>query len=90
MTLRDILAGRSGNVKIMERTYYPDWMTDELSEKEVTDGMLTGFCVWDGENLISADGDSYSLDEIVERHEWEEDGSLTYWVRCEWVKGAGG
>ena len=85
MTLRDILAGRPGDVKITERTDYPDWMADELSEKKMTDGMFTGFCVWDGENLISGDGDSYSLDEIVDRYEWEEDGSLTYWYRSYWA-----
>lgn len=86
MTLRDILVGRPGTFRIMERTYYPSWMEDELTKKEIKDGMLSGYCLWDGRFLLSMDGDFYTLDEEVDRYEWEDDGSLTYWCHCEWVR----
>ena len=47
--------------------------------------MLFGYCAWDGEKLISLDGDSYSLDETVVRYEWEDDGTLTYWTHAEYM-----
>jgi hypothetical protein len=32
-----------------------------------------------------ADGDYYSVDEVISKYEYEEDGSLTYWTVSEWV-----
>ena len=49
--------------------------------------MLFGICHWDGEQLISDDGDNYSVTEIVSNHEWTYNGEetiLTYWVNCTW------
>lgn len=43
------------------------------------------YCSWDGENLTPADGDYYSVDEVISKYEYEEDGSLTYWTVSEWV-----
>lgn len=53
--------------------------------KDESDGMLFGRCAWDGERLISLDGDDYYLYDEVYRYEWSDDGSLTYWVRSEWT-----
>ena len=41
---------------------------------------LFGLCGWDGEKLISLDGDSYGLDEEIYRFEYDEDGGLTVWL----------
>ena len=84
MRLRDILPQRPV-ARIMVRTNYPEQLEDELTEKEISDGMLFGYCAWDGEKLISLDGDSYSLNEIVVRYEWEDDGTLTYWTHAEYI-----
>ena len=75
--------------QIMERTFYPESLNDDLTEKEIRDGMLTGYCAWDGKELRSLDGDNYSVNAEIERFEWETDGTLTYWVRGEWIGGGG-
>jgi hypothetical protein len=86
MKLMEILGDTPVPV-IMERTFYPESLNPDLSEKEIMDGMLFGYCSWDGKELKSLDGDNYSLDEDIERFEWDEDGSLTYWTRSEWTGG---
>lgn len=48
------------------------------------DDMLFGYCAWDGENLISLDGDSYELDDEITKYEFDESGNLTYWFYAEW------
>ena len=50
---------------------------------------LFGFCKWDGENLISLDGDSYSLDDLYVK--WKDEGDrLVVWeegyLSDEWRK----
>lgn len=48
--------------------------------------MLFGYCHWTGVNLISGDGDSYSLDDEIYRYEFdEENNKLTYWIVSEWL-----
>ena len=32
-----------------------------------------------------ADGDYYSVDEVISKYEYEENGSLTYWTVSEWM-----
>lgn len=50
--------------------------------------MLYGYCRWDGERLISLDGDCYSLDEPVTKYEWSWDTcGLVYWIHSEWMEG---
>lgn len=49
------------------------------------DDMLFGYCHWTGTELISGDGDYYSLDEIITKYEFnEEKHKLTYWILSEW------
>lgn len=49
------------------------------------DDMLFGYCRWTGSELISEDGDSYSVDEEVEKWEYNEEKNwLTYWFAAEW------
>lgn len=75
MTVKDILPDRPLDC-ITVRTNSP--FEDE------PDGMLFGCCAWDGENLISLDGDNYYLGDEVSRYEWSDDGSLTYWFQSDW------
>ena len=48
--------------------------------------MLFGYCEWDGKNLVSLDGDDYSLDEPVMKHEFHpgEINEMVYWIHSEW------
>ena len=49
------------------------------------DDMLFGYCHWTGTELISGDGDSYYIDEEIDKYEFdEENGELTYWIVSEW------
>ena len=48
--------------------------------------ILFGHVHWTGINLVSTDGDSYFLDEEVEKWEYDENTRhLTYWIYSEWV-----
>jgi len=75
MTLRDILEGHPPVKYCQERTNFAD----------EPDGIFTGSCEWTGTELLPLDGDCYSLDVEIYRYEWEEDGSLTYWVWSNWI-----
>lgn len=81
MTVKDILP--SHPVEIMVRTNYPESLLTYLSSERIEQGLLVGYCHWDGENLTPADGDYYSVDEVISKYEYEEDGSLTYWTVSE-------
>ena len=72
MILKDILPNHY--VDIMVRT------TDPFG-----DDMLFGYCHWTGTELVSDDGDSYYLDDEVEKYEFDEDGRLVYWFKGEWI-----
>ena len=48
--------------------------------------MLFGFCYWTGTELVSKDGDSYSLEEDVVRYEFSENKTkLVYWFESIWI-----
>ena len=47
--------------------------------------MLFGFCHWIDSELISADGDTYSIEEEIYKYEFNENGQLTYWIISEWI-----
>ena len=83
MTVKDIVPSHPG--EIMGRTNYPEGLLRQVSRERIGQGLLVGYCSWDGENLIPADGDYYSVDEVISKYEYEEDGSLTYWTVSEWV-----
>ena len=55
------------------------------SPAEDEEDMYYGMCHWDGNGLISKDGDFYSLDEPLEKYQREDDGSLTVWITVEWI-----
>lgn len=65
MTVKDILP--SHPVEIMVRTNYPESLLPYLSSERIEQGLLVGYCSWDGENLIPADGDYYSVDEVISK-----------------------
>lgn len=69
---------------IMVRTNYPSAFSDELSESEYLDGMLFGYCSWDGRDLVSLDGDTYSVDMEIEKYEVSDHG-ITVWFISDWI-----
>ena len=69
--LKDILPNHSIDIQV--RTYDPDG-------KDI----LFGFCHWTGNELVSIDGDNYSVDEEVLKYSFDEDG-LIYWFESEWL-----
>ena len=73
--LKNLLPDRE--VHIEYRTHTPDWQD-----------CLAGFCHWDGKTLQPLDGDSYSIDDIVESYEWDGDKNLTVWYRSRWISGS--
>lgn len=79
MKLRDILTKGKPVETIMART------NDPFDECE--DGILFGYCQWDGEKLISLDGDYYSLEEEIVRFEYENENYLVYWTHSDWLHG---
>lgn len=83
MTVKDVLPNHP--VEIMVRTNYPKSLLPYLSSERIEQGLLVGYCSWGGDKLISADGDYYSVDEVISKYEYEEDGSLTYWTVSEWM-----
>ena len=78
MTLRDILKGHAPVSYIQWRSNAPEGWNEP-------DGIFCGSCAWNGTELISLDGDYYSLDIPIYRYEWEKDGSLTYWEKVSWT-----
>ena len=47
------------------------------------DDMLFGYCYWDGEELLSGDGDNYYLNDVIERY--QRDGKrLIVWIEVKW------
>lgn len=71
MKLKDILPDHY--INIQSRTYDP-WGED----------MLFGYCHWTGTELVSDDGDSYSIEEEVIKYEFNDYG-LSYWFEPEWI-----
>ena len=63
MTVKDVLPNHP--VEIMVRTNYPKSLLPYLSSERIEQGLLVGYCSWDGDKLISADGDYYSVDEVM-------------------------
>ncbi len=57
---------------------------------ENEEDMFFGACRWDPEKkeLISLDGDSYGLSDVVCKWEWHEDGTLTVWEKGEFLSGS--
>ena len=72
MLLKDILPDRP--CQITYRTFLP-WNEDTLA----------GLCRWDGKELISLDGDTYSTDDRILKYETDPDGSLTVWYESQWI-----
>lgn len=78
MTLGDVLRDH-GPVS------YIQWRCNSPDGDEEPDGIFCGGCSWTGTELISLDGDFYSLATPIYRYEWEDDGSLTYWEEVKWI-----
>ena len=71
MKLKDILPDH--HINIMART------TDPYG-----DDMLFGYCYWTGTELVSDDGDSYSIEEEIVKYEFNDYG-LAYWFESKWI-----
>lgn len=79
--LRDLLPKESGIITIEYRCFGPK---DEYGDRE---DMLFGYCKWDGENLISGDGDNYYLGDVITHYEWFDEKTkkdLTVWIDVQW------
>ena len=75
MKLRDLLV----NNKPMEIKYRINSPVDEEGD------MLFGYCRWTGSELESGDGDSYYLDDEIERYEINGT-EITVWIRVNWIR----
>ena len=65
---------------------YPLENIEVRTNSPLEEDMLFGFCHWTGSELVSADGDSYYVDEEITKYEFYEGGQkLTYWIISEWV-----
>lgn len=76
--LKDLLH-ENEPIKIMERCYGPKG-----------EDLLVGYCQWDGQKLISLDGDYYSVNADILDHEmiYEYEGDTTYlvvWIDVTWA-----
>ena len=80
-----IKVGHIDGVINRRRTNDPESLLPYLSSERIEQGLLVGYCSWDGDKLIPADGDYYSVDEVISKYEYEENGSLTYWTVSEWM-----
>lgn len=51
--------------------------------------MLMGYCCYEAGNLISLDGDSYCLEDVITKYEIDTDEKdeeyLVVWIESEWV-----
>lgn len=74
MKLINIIDGKTIET-IMYRTNSP------FNDRE---DMLVGYCAYLDEELISLDGDSYSLDDEIEKYKWEDD-MLIVWYKSTWI-----
>ena len=74
MRLRDILP-HTPIKNIMVRVNAPEYIGGD---------MIFGYCSWDGSKLTSLDGDSYSLDAEVTKHELDGSG-LICWMKVDWI-----
>ena len=48
--------------------------------------ILAGFALWENGYLFSLDGDSYELDDEIDKYQLTED-SLIVWYESEWLTG---
>lgn len=78
--LRDLLT-KNKPVDIMYRCNSP------LEDMEPD--MLYGYCRWDGQKLESGDGDSYYLNDVIEKYEYDTDGMLIVWISVVWSSSKG-
>ena len=75
MKLKDILPAHY--INIQARTYGPNG-----------EDMLFGYCHWTSTELVSDDGDNYSIEEEIVKYEFDDYG-LVYWFESEWIGGRG-
>lgn len=73
--LRDLLVNNKP-VDIMYRCNSPF--------EDMESDMLYGYCRWTGKELESVDGDSYYLNDVVEKYEYDDDGTLVVWISVVW------
>lgn len=51
------------------------------------DDVLSGFCVWTGEDLKPGDRDCYSIEDELTSYEWDGPDNLIVWYESKWVTG---
>lgn len=72
MKLKDLLSNKIITIEV--RTFDPNG-----------DDMLFGYCRWNGKELVSLDGDTYSVEDEVCKFKFDNPSELTYWFESEWI-----
>ena len=72
MKLKDLLKNTA--IDIEYRTYDP-----------FGEDVLAGYCRWTGSELVSVDGDNYSIDDYISKHRWNSSNNLTIWYESKWI-----
>lgn len=75
MKLRDILP--KNPIKIMLRCNPPAGF-------DKPDGILSGYCFWNGAELLPLDGDYYTVEAEISRYEFAND-YLVVWETVDWM-----
>ena len=72
-------------ITIMCRCNYPERLLHDLDTHEILEGLLVGYCSWDGKKLVSKDGDEYSLNDVIYKYERNPlTDDLVVWQKAEW------
>ena len=51
----------------------------------IFEDMVFGYCRWTGSELISLDGDSYSLDDEIIKYQFIDEDFLVIYFEAEWI-----
>lgn len=71
-------------IDILPLTPVENIMVRVNAPENIGGDMLFGYCSWDCNKLVSLDGDSYSLDNVVVKYEFNGSG-LVYWKPVDWI-----
>ena len=72
MKLKDLLGGRYTSIEY--RTHGP-----------AGEDLLHGYCYWTGAELVSEDGDVYSVEDVISDYHWDSDSDLVVWYQSKWI-----
>jgi len=88
MTIKDVIeqVNTQDIQTIIFRCNYPERIGDSLEDEARIDGMMSGIASLESGKLISKDGDSYDINDLIDRFEYDKDSScLTLWQTVSWL-----